>query len=242
MGTVSVHNDKFRSWAIDVFLNTSWVDNPDIPWFNDCLYKAITEKYKANQDTPVIIGLCGNAGCGKDTVASYFTSNYLRCTSLAFADPIREIAQIFGFTKEQMSDRTLKETKDIFWGFSPRTFMQKVGTEMFREQLRDDIWIKLAERRIFNRIDKDEVRMVFITDVRFPNEVEAIRSWGGKIVKVHREGFDRVGKDLHPSERFISEIKADLDIFNKASSREEFQWAAAKSIGVWLKPNCFYNL
>jgi len=243
---------NFEMWALDAFKNTSWVDKPTVYWFSTCLHKTFQA---VKGDKPLVIGLCGNMGCGKDSVARWFThrsgwSTFFR--SIAFADPIREIGKIFGFIEEQMTDRKLKETIDKRWGISPRTFMQKVGTEMFRDHLDEDVWVKLA-------LDRIEIASqsflcpcvsgepttrdaIFVTDVRFPNEVKSLRDIGGKIVKISREGYDKSGKDLHPSERYISEIEADLVIKNDAPTLEEFQWNAAKQIGIWLKHDTFYDL
>jgi len=41
-----------------------------------------------------IIGLCGSAGAGKDTAADYLVKQY-SCTKMAFADPLKSIAQDF---------------------------------------------------------------------------------------------------------------------------------------------------
>ena len=163
---------------------------------------------------------------------------------MAFADPIRDIGEIFGFTRVQMTDRKLKETEDPFWGFSPRTFMQKVGTEMFRNCLRDDIWIKLLERRIKDLDNKLGVdpSMIFITDVRFPNEAEAIKKMGGYIIKIKREGFSKAGENLHPSEKFIDQMEADCVIENKAKDADEWSWYFAKFLTIFIKHDAFYEM
>ena len=249
--TTTEYSDKFRRWAIDSFLNTSWVDDPTIKWFGECIRNAIANP-EIEHDGPFIFGLCGNAGTGKDSATQYLRyCPYLNggVRSIALADPIRDIGKIFGFTKEQMSDRKLKETVDGFWGFSPRTFMQKVGTEMFRNCLREDIWIKLLEKRINNirdGIDCGEGErtlvpdMIFVTDVRFPNEAEAIKKMGGYIIKIRREGFSKSGENLHPSERFIDQIDADLTLDNKANDVDEWSWYFTKFLTIFIKHDAFY--
>ena len=247
---------KFRSWAINAFLNTSWVDNPTIDWFVDRINKALDASI--GDKAPLVVGVCGNMGCGKDTGVEFFTDNYytdsVRCTKLAFADPIREIGKIFGFTPIQMSDRTLKETVDERWGISPRKFMQLVGTEMFRNNLREDVWIQLAKNRIaeLSMPYKIEIgvprgiygkrRIIFVTDVRFPNEAAAIKDIGGIIVKVTRPGFSKSGENLHPSEKFINEMPCDCIIENKADNAQEWQWTFAKWLTIHLKHDAFYDI
>ena len=239
------YKSKFRNWAIDAFLNTSWVDNPDLKWFGTCIDNALKTPEKPRNGPSFIFGLCGNAGTGKDSALEYLKYNPYSSPILkmAFADPIRDIGEIFGFTREQMTDRKLKETEDPFWGFSPRTFMQKVGTEMFRNCLRDDIWIKLLERRIKdldNKLGADP-SMIFVTDVRFPNEAEAIKKMGGYIIKIKREGFSKSGENLHPSEKFIDQMEADYVIENKAKDADEWSWYFAKFLTIFIKHDAFYN-
>ena len=249
----------FRSWGLDAFRNTSWIDYPTFDWFCTRIREALDE---TRNNKPFVIGVCGNAGTGKNAAVEFFTKvapyNFgrMRCAEMAFADPIREIGKIFGFTAEQMSDRTLKETADEFWGVSPRTFMQKVGTEMFRENLCQDVWVKLALRRIaelsqpfieskdMGPHNEEQVtrRIIFVTDVRFPNEAEAIKSIGGHIVKIRRKGFDKKGEDLHPSERFINDMPCDIEIVNDCNSLQEWQWKFAKWLTYHLNQSAFYEL
>lgn len=247
-----MNKDGFYSWAINAFQSIGKNERPDTKWFNGCIYSAIAKSDKDKKSNPLIIGLCGNAGTGKDTAVQYMldegTVDSLGKPTykMAFADPIREIAAIFGFTKEQMSDRTLKETDDPFWGFSPRTFMQKVGTEMFRNNLREDIWIQLLIRRIQEKIAWNEKNgfhkgIYFITDVRFPNEAQAIKDLGGYIVKIHRDGYSKTGENLHPSEKFVEQIAADLVVDNKSANADEWSFDFTRQLFQFLKYDTFYS-
>ena len=253
---ISVDNNRyahrFRSWALDAFLNTSWVDDPNITWFGRCIAKALQRPEKKSNG-PFIIGLCGNAGTGKDSAIEYlrYCPYIAPSQKIAFADPIRQIAKLFGFTPKQLSDRKLKEKKDPFWGFSPRLFMQKVGTEMFRDCLRQDIWIKLLEKKV-NDLKKDAIierskkkvthlSFIFITDVRFPNEAKAIKKMGGYIVKIRRPGFSKSGENLHPSEKYIESIPADLELVNDAPDADTWAWYFAKYLTIFIKHDAFYR-
>lgn len=253
----------FRSWAIDAFLNTSWVDNPTFQWFNTKILDAATyaQNNTYKKDAPILIGVCGNAGCGKNAAVDFFTTHDLNpylaqySTQLAFADPIRKIGEIFGFSMEQMTDRVLKEAVDPRWGFSPRQFMQKVGTEMFRDHLREDIWIKLAMNNVAQLSSQPHViqfgcpecvmgtyKFIFITDVRFPNEAAAIKEHGGIIVKIRREGFDKSGDHLHPSEKFIDSMECDLEICNDAPDLKTWQWVFARRLTRFFNKTAFFEL
>lgn len=171
----------------------------------------------------MIIGLTGAAGAGKDTVAAhlYRKHGYMK---LALADPLYAmISAMTGLAVEQLADRAVKE-KEIAWiGTSPRRLLQTLGTEWGRGTLGDDIWIK----GLFRRIDaysaamrswNDRIGFV-VTDVRFENEAEAIRSRGGMIIEVVRPtplaGVPEEARQ-HSSEAGIPDDLVDVTIVNDA--------------------------
>jgi hypothetical protein len=131
---------------------------------------------------PTLIGVHGPLDGGKDTVANYIQSKFPeKFGRYAFAGPIKQACMImFGFTKNQMEDRKLKEAIDPFWGFTPRKTMQLLGTEYGRDMLRDDIWIRRAEMEI-NK-NSTSGRGTIITDVRFENEAAWLRTQPGAML------------------------------------------------------------
>jgi hypothetical protein len=133
-----------------------------------------------------IIGLMGAIGSGKDTIADFLTAHH-GFRRLAFAKKVKDVASIvFGWDRELLEGRTpesreWREQIDPYWGIRPRTALQKIGTEMFREHICDDVWIKGTLQEI-QATDDD----VVITDCRFENEIEAIKAAGGTILFVQR--------------------------------------------------------
>jgi hypothetical protein len=129
-----------------------------------------------------LIGIHGPLNGGKDTAANYLQAKHPeKFGRYAFAQPIKQACLVmFGFTKEQLEDRELKETIDPFWGFAPRKAMQLLGTEYGRDLLRKDLWIKRAELEHQKNVKIH--RGTIITDVRFENEAEWIRSQPGAIL------------------------------------------------------------
>lgn len=126
----------------------------------------------------MIIGLCGAAGAGKNSVADVLSERY-GFRQLAFADPIYEaVAAITGMAVAELQDREQKERPLGWLPCSPRRLLQSLGTEWGRELIHPDIWITAAMRRI------EEGRDYCVTDVRFVNEAHAIRDRGGVIWKV----------------------------------------------------------
>ena len=120
---------------------------------------------------------------------------------------------MFDFSSNQLNDD--KEKIDDRWNVSPREVLQKFGTEMCRHDLEkylpkiketmnnETIWIKLF--RIFYEKNKD--KDIIITDVRFLDEINAIRSIGGKIVKIERDNLEYDG---HSSEKDIDNYDESL--------------------------------
>ena len=130
-----------------------------------------------------VIGICGKARSGKDTIAKYLWANYA-FTRIAFADPVKLSAQrMFGLTNDQTWSDELKEVVIPYWGMSPRTMFQKVGTEAGRDIFGYDLWIKRLQLTYNLLKDTDDI---VIPDVRFDNEAAAIREMGGVIVEVVR--------------------------------------------------------
>ncbi len=164
---------------------------------------------------PMLIGVCGNgAGAGKDTVANMLVQ-MLGGTRRAFADAVRECAEIFtGCTPEQTSTREGKETYLPDWGMTVGRMLQRIGTDAVRDGLHPDAWVMAAMRRL------PPGRVVF-SDVRFPNEAEAIRLRGGVIVRVVRtplpslrDGRDRTHASETALDPFLVEHPPDFTITN----------------------------
>ena len=76
---------------------------------------------------------------------------------------------------------------------TPRMLLQKIGTDLFRNQLHPNTWINATfanYKPIAGTMDVRRSRETFpnwiITDVRFQNEADAIKERGGKLIKVIR--------------------------------------------------------
>jgi hypothetical protein len=141
----------------------------------------------------MIIGITGFIGSGKDTAANYLVAQHgFRRDS--FAGALKDaVAQIFGWDRELLEGLTPKarewrEQIDPWWAkrldmprLTPRYMLQLWGTEVCRQGFHDDIWIASMENRLRKTVDD-----IVISDVRFPNEIAAIRRAGGVCVWVQR--------------------------------------------------------
>jgi hypothetical protein len=163
----------------------------------------------------IVIGLCGAAGAGKNSVAEILCSR-LSFRQVAFADPLYEAASaITGMSVDAMRDRNLKE-REIGWlGKSPRRILQLLGTEFGRGCLGSDVWVRHLARRL--EAIQDAGKNAVITDVRFPNEAAYIANRpGGAIWKVVRDGSAGLEADAvaHESERGLPDEYIDCVIRN----------------------------
>lgn len=137
-----------------------------------------------------IIGIVGLAGAGKNTVADVLIDRYGYELD-SFAKPLKDITSIlFGWdrdTVEGIKGRELREAKDEFWSeklgrdVSIRSMLQFLGTDLFRDNLDQDIWINSFLKR-----NQDPSKKIVVADVRFTNEIKVIKELGGKIVRVKR--------------------------------------------------------
>ena len=162
-----------------------------------------------------IIGITGRARSGKDTLASFLVDHH-HFGRVALADPLREfIADITGLEYHELLDGPAKE-EPIAWlgGKSPRQMMQTLGTEWGREMVDDGIWLAVCGRRI-ERLKREGFVGVVVPDIRFDNEAEFIRSKGGVVVEVRRDGAAAVS--AHASEAGISEHLIDYCVHNNGT-------------------------
>ena len=162
-----------------------------------------------------LIGFTGKAGCGKDTAVEFLMNQHYYA-GWAFAAPIRQgVIAAFGLSDEDFMDRNRKEAiiEDI--GKSPRQLMQLFGTEFARKMLGDDIWVNVASHvlnQFFQAPEMADMNGVAISDVRFDNEAEYIKSKGGIVVEIVRPSATAVSD--HVSEHGIDSSLVDAVVIN----------------------------
>jgi hypothetical protein len=95
----------------------------------------------------IVIGLAAKARSGKDTAAKLLLE-HANVAAFALADPLKQGCQVlFNLSDAQAWDDNLKEIKVEAWGFSPREFFQRVGTEWMRGHSPVH-WLMRADREI----------------------------------------------------------------------------------------------
>lgn len=187
-----------------------------------------------------LIGICGHARSGKDTVGQYLNQTRPDTYKLAFAGALKAAsAAMFGIDLDKFYDDELKEHPDPVWNVSPRKIAQFFGTEMVRDTLDRlipgmgaNFWVQRMAHTLNGQCETvpyeaDDV--VVITDVRFQNEYDWIIENGGIIIHLTRPGAEgTVGIPSHQSEAGIS--FTDLDntygIVNNGTLEELYEEVA----------------
>lgn len=95
---------------------------------------------------------------------------------------------------------------------TPRTLMQFVGTDLFRNCVSQDYWIHVMEMTM--DVERHYNNRFIFDDTRFPQEVDFIRNKGGLLMKLVRPMPAYLPKDNHSSEDSIDSIEADFMIRN----------------------------
>lgn len=158
-----------------------------------------------------LIGLTGFAGAGKDTAALLF-ERLAGYKPYAFAKPLKQALDVLGI--HEPADRAQKEALIPGRNYSYRTAAQRLGTEWARS-LDPDFWINLAT----DFVQKND--RVVISDVRFENEADMVRSHGGTMIHIVGRKPTVTGDNLrHPSEKPIVVKASDIVLDNSGGLHE----------------------
>ena len=113
---------------------------------------------------------------------------------------------------------------------TPRKLLQLLGTEVGRQIIHPSIWVNAlfadykGVERLMNRGEnrsyyEEDYPNWIITDVRFPNEVEAIENNGGIVIRIDRKSVS-YGTEFtieHDSETVLDDYEFDYVIKNNGS-------------------------
>lgn len=164
-----------------------------------------------------ILGITGVAGSGKTTLANMLANCGWHTTK--FASPIKSM--LTNLLKYQgletsivnrMLNGDLKEVPTTYLnGKTPRYAMQTLGTE-WRELIDRNLWVDVWKRTLITYPSSSKI---IIDDLRFHHEARAVRSVGGKIIRIEHPN-NPLPKGTHISETEMAEIEVDLTIINNA--------------------------
>jgi hypothetical protein len=204
---------------------------------------------------PILIGISGKKGSGKDLVGRMIqlyeynkrvlsllpispkaindnvTFLFDICCTIKikkYADSLKQISSIIlGQPIEMFEDRDFKNSElGPEWNYevvhvleqgvytseikkmTVREFMQRLGTNGCRDSFHKNIWINA----LFSKYTQESSWV--ITDCRFLNEAEQIKSRGGYLIRINRPTEDNKKVDLHKSETELDNYNFDYFIEN----------------------------
>lgn len=142
-------------------------------------------------DPRPLLGLHGRARVGKDTAAEFLVDECGYARTLALADGVRDCLEaldpyLWGGARlveavETLGWDVLK--RDRLHMREARRLMQYFGTEVGRDLVSPTLWTDLAVHRLKERRDEGPA---IITDVRFADEADWVRSLGGTVLGIRR--------------------------------------------------------
>ena len=191
---------------------------------------------------PTIIGITGRAGSGKSRAGDWFLRNHHQCTKLSFARPLkRMLLELIRDSipkkwhvdpSDYINDPVLKNEPIPFLGnYTGRKLMQTLGTEWGRTAIHPDFWVGIAAGKIertlgvsFAKSEAVKIKIIF-DDLRFANEAEVIRAYGGTVIRIERPGQADPVISTHASEAF--DFAADIPISNDGTLEDLYAKLAA---------------
>lgn len=202
-----------------------------------------------------LIGLSGKIKSGKNTVATLINELTMDIfEEKAFAKKLKEfVASITGCDVKNLEDQNFKlqqlppEWQDELQTRTFRWLLQVIGTDALRNNVHENIWVNALfadylpkyhggiDPAVGSTTPSDvQVFVVhpkwIITDMRFPNELEAVKKHGGITIRINRslqktnnETVDFVAqhyRNNHPSETALDNAEFDYVIENDGTIEE----------------------
>lgn len=202
-GKLRSGKDQLARYLIDIYRKKGYTINSD--------YFARALKENVQIDFKDVFGYLNEL---KDNLHSI--SSDLKELHPITAEKVKEISKQLGTEKSNFFDEKTKLT---------RMFLQIYGTEIFRNRIDENWWVK----QLIQRVHKSINTITVITDVRFENEIELIKKvtqFDVKTIRIERDMKRDESMDAHPSEISLDtyknwdcEIKNNrtlMDLYNEA--------------------------
>jgi dephospho-CoA kinase len=181
----------------------------------------------------MIIGISGKAGSGKDTAAKMLEvlyanpdisyedfvnrryKNFVDIEVVHFADILKETVQaLFAIGEWETNTQEGKKVTISWIGKTVRELLQEVGQGL-RDAIDPDVWVKALFA------NTEDWANIIIADVRYPNELEAIKERDGVLIRIDRNG---AGAGNHSSETALDDYNDwDFHIGNNGSMEDLFE-------------------
>ena len=192
----------------------------------------------------MIIGISGRMGSGKNTVGDIIekiclTNEGPLFEQRSFAGKLKQIASLLtGIHVKKFENQEFKKLDmNPEWGMTYREFLQKLGTEAMRDGLHTNVWVNALfadYKRALDLVKSEDTKYDLkveevgeypnwiITDMRFPNEMEAVKERGGITIRVVRQDMHSLEAMIpaHASETALDDVEFDYEIINDAGIPE----------------------
>lgn len=161
-----------------------------------------------------------------------------------FADPLKEMAiNLFDLKPEEIygNDEQKNQQTNLLWENMPnnisnkegrmtnREFLEHFGTNIIRK-IKYNVWSEYSIRRML----REQSEIAIIPDIRFPNEVNAIKNAGGIVIRLTRNIFN---SQTEPEKALDKDVfdwsNFDLVIDNSSMSLEELCSALNNNAQMW---------
>jgi hypothetical protein len=187
--------------------------------------------------------LCGRAGAGKSTLAAAFVREK-KYTEIAIAGPLKaicvdavrllvpECVEAVGgddaftacFYDPVGKETPLPGLQPATTRITPRVILQKVGTDIMRRHLGEDVFIWAVKSQAEQCKARGEG--IVISDVRFPNEMNQIRmlleetGFEVKAIRVLRPSLSAASLGEHASEAHADTLPVDVELTNSGTPEQ----------------------
>lgn len=150
---------------------------------------------------PFILGITGNIGAGKDTVANLLSA-LTKAPIMPFAKYMKAGAMArFGLTEEMVYTQEGKAAINPLLGITNRDILRLEGTEAAHPIYGNDIWVRVLHHDI--TLNHPEAALVIVPDTRHLPEAKWVRENG---VLLHVE------RDSNPLSAQMSTHSSDLGV------------------------------
>ena len=133
-------------------------------------------------DYNILIGISGKLGTGKDSIAFILKRIDPTFQIRAYAYKLKQIVSLL--TSCPMEQTMTQEGKNIYieeFGLTIGQMQQQIGTNVMRTHFDEGVWIKALMMEL-----KRNPGNYIVTDCRFKNEADAIKSAGGFVIRIER--------------------------------------------------------
>ena len=180
---------------------------------------------------PIIIGISGKIGSGKDTLADLIIK-HSGFEKKSFANKLKKTGAFLTGTEEELW--FTQEGKNVMlpeWDMNIGEFQQKLGTDAVRDGLHNDAWA-IA---LFSDL-KPSSKWV-ITDLRFKNEAGIVKKHDGTLIRI--EG-DPAKTRANSKRNLNHRSETDLDdyigwdgLYNNVGTLENLETYAKLILAKW---------